>query len=161
MGAAEISRSNYQLRGNTVMPKPKESLRIEIIESTNENQRVITAVVTAPIQDFLLPDLLAERKAITPLDENLKLTIKTAVEAYLSGAENLVAGLAANRNRHGENGKPQASEPKQPHNSSSKTTKAVDADTGVKREASVDKRTPGPVVESAKPNTDASVIRNS
>ena len=143
------------------MPKPKESLKIEITELINENQRVITATVTAQVQEFLLPDLLAERNAIVPLDESLKLSIKTAVETYLSGAEKLVAGLAANRNGHGENTKPRVSEPKQSQNGGGKTTKAVDTDAAVKRDTSTDKRTAGPIVESAKPNTDASVIRNS
>ena len=139
------------------MAKSKENLKIEISESTNDRQRVITVTLSAPVQDFLLPDLLAERKAIRPLAETLKHSIKQAMETYLGGAEELVAGLAAGRSGHSGESKPKESGPKQSRNGNDKSTKTVGSSVSSKRDVMVEKSMESGIGETHKTDQTASV----
>ena len=139
------------------MAKSKENLKIEIGESTNDNQRVITVTLSAPVQDFLLPDLLAERKAIRPLAETLKHSIRQAMEAYLGGAEELVAGLAAGRIGHSGESKTKEAGPKQSRNGNDKPTKTEGSSVSSKRDVTVEKSLDSSTGETHKTDQTASV----
>ncbi|HZS47594.1 MAG TPA: hypothetical protein VFC63_21165 [Blastocatellia bacterium] len=142
------------------MPRSKESLKIDINEATNDGQRIITVAITAPVQEFVLPDLLAERKAITPLTESLKQSVKEVTESYLSGAEELIAGLAANRNGNHIGSKQEISGAKPASNGNSKGVKSGSNRNGndnSKRESAADKLPVSSVIESPKLNQTSSV----
>jgi hypothetical protein len=85
------------------MARSKESLKIDIDQSTSEETRTILVTITAPAEDFLLPDLLSQRGAVDPYDGTLKQAIREATEGYLGGADELIAGIAtAKQGQKGE-----------------------------------------------------------
>lgn len=86
------------------MPRTKETLRIEVDERTAGQVKTIAVTVTAPAQDFLFADMLKERGATTAVEVLLKQAVKEAVQTYLDGAEDLVAGIAGRRRQGNGNG---------------------------------------------------------
>jgi hypothetical protein len=76
------------------MARAKESLKIEIEQSTGGEERTVVVTLTAPAKDFLLPDLLSEQGAIDPYDAKLREAVKGATEEYLQGAKKAVAAIA-------------------------------------------------------------------
>jgi hypothetical protein len=88
------------------MAKAKENLRIEVIQSTADDLRSITVTIAAPAKDFLLPDLLSQRGAVSPFEATLKQAVREATERYLAGTEDLIAGLAATQKADAPAAKP-------------------------------------------------------
>ena len=76
------------------MPRAKESLKIEVTQSTAGEMRNIQITLTAPAQEFLLSDLLSQRGALTSFEAMLKQALKSATEDYLARTEELIAGIA-------------------------------------------------------------------
>ncbi len=81
------------------MPRVKDGLRVEVNESTASELRTIVVTVTAPAQDFVLADLLRQRGAVGGVDAALKQAARDAVQSYLDGAEDLIAGVAAGQKK--------------------------------------------------------------
>jgi hypothetical protein len=88
------------------MPKAKDSLKIEVNETTTRELRSITVTIQAPAQEFLLADLLKQRGAVGSVDIPLKHAVKDAVQSYLETTEDLIAGLAAGQKKGGNGAKP-------------------------------------------------------
>ncbi len=76
------------------MPRAKENLKIEIIESTDDKTRTVVVTLTAPAKNFMLPDLLSEQGAIDPYEATLREAVKGVTEEYLQGAKSAVAAIA-------------------------------------------------------------------
>ncbi len=85
------------------MPRAKETMRIEIEESTSEETRTITLTIAAPAQEFLLADLLKQRGAMPGIETALKAAARETVQGYLENAEELIAGIKDGQ-RKGSNG---------------------------------------------------------
>jgi hypothetical protein len=79
------------------MPRAKESLKVDIEQSTEGDVRTVIVTLTAPAKDFLLPDLLSEQGAIDPYEVTLREAVKVATESYLRGAQDAVAAIAARK----------------------------------------------------------------
>lgn len=92
------------------MPRAKESLKIEVAQSTDADARTVTITLTAAAKDFMLPDLLSQRGVIEAFDLTLKRTVRETTERYLAGTEDLIAGLAADQKQEqtGEEPRPKA-----------------------------------------------------
>jgi hypothetical protein len=88
------------------MAKAKENLKIEVHEVTAGEVRTITVIIEAPAKDFLLPDLLSQRGAVSPFEVTLKQAVREATERYLAGTEDLIAGLAASQKSDAPASKP-------------------------------------------------------
>lgn len=93
------------------MPRAKDTLRVEINETTADETRTISITITAPAQDFLLADLLRQRGALGALDAPLKQTVKETIQGYLDSAEELIAGVAAGQRKGGANFKTKSQTP--------------------------------------------------
>src|SRR5262245_26824881 len=76
------------------MARAKESLKINIEQSTDNDVRTVVVTLTAPAKDFLLPDLLSDQGAIDPYEVALREAVKGATETYLQGAHDVVAAIA-------------------------------------------------------------------
>lgn len=76
------------------MAGKSERLKVEVKESTEGDVRTFNITLTALASDFLLTDLLKQRGVIDSVDAELKQTVKSATESYLSAAESLIAKLA-------------------------------------------------------------------
>jgi len=70
-----------------------ERIKVEVTESTEGEMRTFKIILTTPISDFQLTDLLRQRGVISPLDGELKQAVKVATQNYLSGAEALISTL--------------------------------------------------------------------
>jgi len=70
----------------------KNNLQVEVNEATANDRRTITITITAPAEDFLLADLLAQRKAIPPCAAALKSAALEGAKSWLESAEQVVAG---------------------------------------------------------------------
>lgn len=97
------------------MPKPKnEGLKIDVVETTANEMRTITVMMTAPAKQFLFADLLRQRGAVEAIDAKLKQAMKEAVEAYLGEGEQLIADVVMTQKKsaNGANvkGKPMTEE---------------------------------------------------
>lgn len=116
------------------MPRAKESLKISIEQSTDEDVRTVVVTLTAPARDFLLPDLLSDQGAIDPYEVALKEAVKAATESYLRMAQDAVAAIAERK---------QAQRSIAP----SRAPKEPDAGKGMKakREAAPEETAPAPV----------------
>jgi hypothetical protein len=84
------------------MPRVKDSLRVEVQEETAGDVRTITVAITAPAETFLLTDLLRQRGAVGGVDAPLKQAVRDAVQGYLDGVEDLIAGVAAGQKKAGK-----------------------------------------------------------
>lgn len=71
---------------------PRNNLQIEVNEVTDKDKRKITITIIAPAEDFLLGDLLAQRKAISPCAAGLKEAAIEGIKSWLESAEQVVAG---------------------------------------------------------------------
>jgi hypothetical protein len=79
------------------MARAKESLKINIEQSTDGEERSVVIRLTAPAKDFVLPDILSEQGAIDPYEGALKEAVKGTTETYLQSAQDAVAALAARK----------------------------------------------------------------
>jgi hypothetical protein len=79
------------------MARAKESLKINIEQSTDGEERSVVIKLTAPAKDFVLPDILSEQGAIDPYEGALKEAVKGTTETYLQSAQDAVAALAARK----------------------------------------------------------------
>jgi|RhiMetdeSRZDD1v2_1073273.scaffolds.fasta_scaffold544473_2 hypothetical protein len=70
----------------------KNNLQVEVNEATANDRRTITITITAPAEDFLLADLLAQRKAIPPCAGALKSAALEGAKSWLESAEQVIAG---------------------------------------------------------------------
>jgi len=97
-------------RGKTkAMRSKSDYLRVEIKETNEGDLRTFLITLNAPANHFQLADLLTQRKVIAPVNRQLKLTVKGAIERYLSDAESMVSALASTpkqsvKHRTGEHG---------------------------------------------------------
>ena len=87
------------------MPKAKDSFRIDVTETTNAETRVITMTISAPVQEFMLADLLRKRGVLSNLDASLKQAVREAMQKHLDGAEELIASLVAGQQKGNGAGK--------------------------------------------------------
>lgn len=112
------------------MAKAKENLKIEVAQSTADELRSITVTIAGPEKEFLLPDLLSQRGAIQSVEEALRHAVREAIERYLRGAEELVAGIAASQKEP----KAEAAAPKPKPNGHDKGASKRDAKAAAKSE---------------------------
>jgi hypothetical protein len=87
------------------MPKAKDLFRMEVTETTNADLRVITATISAPVQEFMLADLLRKRGVLSPPETALKQSLREAIQRHLDGAEALIASLVPGPAKTNGNGK--------------------------------------------------------
>jgi hypothetical protein len=84
---------------------PRNNLQVEVIEEKENGKRKIEITILAPEEDFLLGDLLAQRKAIPPCAAALKDAAIGGIKSWLESAEQVVAGTRSEQNA-GEDGPP-------------------------------------------------------
>lgn len=71
---------------------PRNNLQVEVNEVTDKDKQKITITIMAPAEDFLLGDLLAQRKAIPPYAATLKEAAIEGIKGWWASAEQVVAG---------------------------------------------------------------------
>ena len=76
------------------MPRAKESLKISVEQSTDDDIRTVVVKLAAPAKDFLLPDLLSDQGAIDSYEVALREAVKAATESYFRGSHDAVAAIA-------------------------------------------------------------------
>jgi hypothetical protein len=77
----------------------KNNLQVEVEEATAEGQRTMTITVTGAAEDFLLADLLAQRKAIPTSTTALKNAVLEATKGYLESAEEVISGVKSEQKK--------------------------------------------------------------
>lgn len=87
------------------MAKAKDNFRIEMTEMTNAETRVITVTISAPVQEFMLADLLRKRGVLSHPETHLRQAVREAMQRHLDGAEELIASLVAGHNKTNGAGK--------------------------------------------------------
>jgi len=75
------------------MAAKMERIKVEVTDSTEGETRTFKIILTAPISDFQLADLLRQRGVIPPINGELKQAVKVAVQNYLAGAEDRISTL--------------------------------------------------------------------
>ena len=75
------------------MPKVNTNLKVEVSEATAEDVRLINVAISASAAEFLLADLLRQRGAVGGVEALLKPAVKEALQKYLEGVEDLIAGV--------------------------------------------------------------------
>ena len=70
----------------------KNNLQVEVNEATANETRTITITITGAAEDFLLADLLAQRKAIPAGAAALRNAVLEGAKNWLESAEQVVAG---------------------------------------------------------------------
>ncbi len=70
----------------------KNNLQAEVNEATANDKRTITITITGAAEDFLLADLLAQRKAIPSGAAALKSAALEGAKSWLESAEQVIAG---------------------------------------------------------------------
>ena len=71
---------------------PRNNLKVEVNEVKESGGRKIVITILAPEEDFLLGDLLAQRKAIPPCAGALKSAALEGAKSWLESAEQVIAG---------------------------------------------------------------------
>ena len=77
---------------------PRNNLQIEVNEVKENGRRKIVITILAPEEDFLLGDLLAQRKAILPCAAALKDAAVEGIKSWWGSAEQVVAGTRTEQN---------------------------------------------------------------
>jgi hypothetical protein len=77
----------------------KNNLQVEVEEGTADGQRTMTITVTGAAEDFLLADLLAQRKAIPTSATALKNAVLEATKGYLESAEEVISGVKSEQKK--------------------------------------------------------------
>ena len=75
------------------MATKTERIKVEVTDSTEGETRTFKIVLRAPNSDFQLADLLRQRGVMSPIDGELKQTVRVATQDYLSSAERLISTL--------------------------------------------------------------------
>lgn len=75
------------------MPRAKDSFKASVSEATSADVRTITVTINMPAKDFSFADSLRERGVVGGVEALLKQASKDAVQKYLDGVEDLIAGL--------------------------------------------------------------------
>jgi hypothetical protein len=78
---------------------PRNNLQVEVNEVKENGRRKIVITILAPEEDFLLGDLLAQRKAILPCAAALKDAAVEGIKSWWGSAEQVVAGTRNEQNR--------------------------------------------------------------
>ncbi|HKZ00899.1 MAG TPA: hypothetical protein VJ180_01590 [Pyrinomonadaceae bacterium] len=76
-----------------------DQMKVEVKESIDGEVRTFIITLTGPAKEFLMADLLRQRKVIDPFNRQVKQTVRKAIERYLSTAETLVSTLSTKRRR--------------------------------------------------------------
>ena len=97
---------------------PRNNLQVEVIEEKENGKRKIEITILAPEEDFLLGDLLAQRKAIPPCAAALKDAAIAGIKSWWESAEQLVAGAGNEQTAGDDRGtkrerKPKATSPQE------------------------------------------------
>jgi len=71
---------------------PRNNLQVEVKEEKENNRRKIVITILAPEEDFLLGDLLAQRRAIPSCASALKDVAAEGIKSWWGSAEQVVAG---------------------------------------------------------------------
>jgi hypothetical protein len=79
----------------------KNNLQVDITEATENEVRTITITITGAAEEFLLADLLAQRKAICPSATVLKNAALEATKSYLESAEEVINGVKSDQKKDG------------------------------------------------------------
>jgi hypothetical protein len=87
--------------------------KVEVTEATTDGILTTTITVIGEEKEFLLANLLAQRKAITPKATVLKNAVAEAIRGYLESAEEVISGVkseqkketAANNESNGKRGR--------------------------------------------------------
>jgi hypothetical protein len=133
------------------MSRGKETLKVEVEETTEGEQRTVRVTVTAPARDFLLPDLLSSRGAMRSYEATLKQSVKEMTEDYLAAAEGLIAGIATS---HKQEHKDEPPVPKSKHYGNGQGTAPGSAK---RANAIVEKNAPAAEIGMTRPQVRASV----
>jgi hypothetical protein len=81
------------------MRRKSGPIKAVVDRSSESGKRIYKVTLSAPTSTFEFTDLLAQRKVIGPLDNELKQAIKHAARSYLKSADSLVNGLAKRPHR--------------------------------------------------------------
>jgi hypothetical protein len=84
------------------MRRKSGRIKAAVDHSSDNGQSTYIVTLTAPRSTFEFTDLLAQRKVIGPLDNELKQAIKHAARSYLKSADSLVNALAKRPRRRAE-----------------------------------------------------------
>jgi len=76
------------------MRRKSGHIKAAVDRSSESGKRIYIVTLSAPTSTFEFTDLLAQRKVIGPLDNELKQAIKHAARSYLKSADSLVNALA-------------------------------------------------------------------
>lgn len=75
------------------MPRAKDSFKVSVSEATSADVRTITVIINVSAKDFSFADSLRERGIVGGVETLLKQASKDAIQKYLDGVEDLIAGL--------------------------------------------------------------------
>ena len=84
---------------------PRNNLQVEVNEVKENGRRKIVITILAPEEDFLLGELLAQRKTIPPCAAALKDAAIAGIKSWWESAEQVVAG-AGNEQNNGDDRAP-------------------------------------------------------
>ena len=76
------------------MRRKSGHIKAAVDRSSEGGKRTYIVTLSAPTSTFDFTDLLAKRKVIEPLDNQLKQAAKDAARSYIKSADSLVAALA-------------------------------------------------------------------
>jgi hypothetical protein len=77
---------------------PRNNLKVEVNEVKESGGRKIVITILAPEEDFLLGDLLAQRRAIPSCAAALKDVAAEGIKSWWGSAEQVVAGTRNEQN---------------------------------------------------------------
>jgi hypothetical protein len=72
------------------MRRKSGHIKAAVDRSSESGKRTYIVTLTAPTSTFEFTDLLAQRKVIGPLDNELKQAVKDTARSYLKSADSLV-----------------------------------------------------------------------
>lgn len=87
------------------MPKAKDNFRSEVTEMSNAETRVFTVMISVPLQDLIVADLLRKRGVLSNPETGLKQAVREAMQKHLDGAEELIASLVPRQQKANGAGK--------------------------------------------------------
>jgi hypothetical protein len=109
---------------------PRNNLQVEVNEETVNNRRKIVITVMAPAEDFLLGDLLAQRKAISPCAVALKEGAVEGIKNWWESAEQVIAGTRNEQSAGDNRPTKRDRKPKAPSAPDDGSTRRVKAEPG-------------------------------
>src|SRR5262245_29881699 len=73
--------------------------KVDISEATSNGIVTTTIIVTAEVEEFLMANLFAQRKVITPKATVLKNAVLEGIKRYLESAEEVISGAKSEQKK--------------------------------------------------------------